>query len=62
MNVTIEIAAPNMLFIVKNMFTGYFYAMSQYDDGLIINESGLPHWKNFGLPGPKTHEECVAMN
>ena len=62
MNVTIEIAAPETLFIVKNMFTAYFYDMSQYDDGLIINVSGLPLWAAFGLPGPKSHEECVAMN
>lgn len=62
MNVTVETAAPDTLPIVKNMFTAYFYAMSQYDDGLIINASGLPHWAAFGLPGPTTHEECVAMN
>ena len=62
MNATIETAAPDTLPIVKNMFTAYFYDMSQYDDGLIINEHGLPHWKDFGLPGPKSHEECVAQN
>ena len=62
MNVTIKTAAPDALSIIKNMFTAYFYDMSQYDDGLIINGYGLPHWAAFGLPGPATHEKCVAMN
>ena len=62
MNVTIEIATPETLPIVKNMFVAYFYDLSQYDDGIVINASGLPYWAAFGLPGPKTLEECIAMN
>ncbi len=62
MDVTIETAAPDTLQIVKNMFVAYFYDMSQYDDGLIINPYGLPHWAAFGPGGPKTAEECAAMN
>ncbi|MBX0328281.1 GNAT family N-acetyltransferase [Oscillochloris sp. ZM17-4] len=48
--------------IVRNMFVGYFYDMSQYDDNLIINDYGLPMWAPFGLPGPRTAEECVSFN
>jgi predicted acetyltransferase len=48
--------------IVRNMFLGYFYDMSQYDDNLIINGYGLPMWAHFGLPGPRTPDECVTFN
>ena len=62
MNVTLELATPATEHVVKNMFTAYFYDLSQYDDNLIINEHGLPTWAPSGLPGPRTHEECVALN
>lgn len=48
--------------IVRNMFLGYFYDMSQYDDNLIINDYGLPMWAPFGLPGPRSADECVRFN
>lgn len=48
--------------VVTNMFTAYFYDMSQYDPQLIINEHGLPMWEPFGLPSPQTHEECARFN
>lgn len=48
--------------IVTNMFPAYFYEMSQYDDNLIINDHGLPMWAPFGLPGPRTYDECVRFN
>jgi predicted acetyltransferase len=53
---------PDDLAIVRNMFTAYFYDMSQYDDGLAINCYGLPTWIASGLPGPRTQEECAAHN
>lgn len=48
--------------VVTNMFTAYFYDMSQYDPQLIINDHGLPMWAPSGLPGPETHEACVRFN
>ena len=48
--------------VVRNLFVGYFNDLAQYDDNLIINEYGLPTWKPFGLPGPKTAEECATFN
>lgn len=48
--------------IVQNFFVAYFYDMSQFDPGLLINDYGLPTWADFGLPGPKTWDECAAMN
>ena len=48
--------------IVRNLFVAYFYDLSQFDDNLIINEYGLPMWLPFGLPGPKTAEECATYN
>jgi predicted acetyltransferase len=48
--------------IVANMFTAFFYDLSQYDDNLVINRYGLPTWAPSGLPGPRTHEACAQHN
>ena len=48
--------------IVHNMFTAYFYDLSQFDDNLVINTYGLPTWAPSGLPGPRDHDECWRMN
>jgi predicted acetyltransferase len=48
--------------IVRNMFTAFFFDLSQYDDNLVINAHGLPTWKPSGLPGPRTHAECADQN
>jgi predicted acetyltransferase len=48
--------------IVRNMFTAFFYDLSQYDDNLVINAFGLPTWAPAGLPGPRDHEECARLN
>lgn len=48
--------------IVRNMFTAFFYDLSQYDDKLVINAYGLPTWEPAGLPGPRDHEECARLN
>ena len=64
MNVTLELAeagSDNMR-IVHNFFPHYFADMSEFDPNLIINEFGLPMWEPFGLPGPRTPDECVAFN
>ena len=60
--VTLTLADDAQLPIVHHMFVAYFYDLSQYDDNLIINDYGLPMWAPFGLPGPTTPAECVAMN
>jgi predicted acetyltransferase len=62
MNVTLTLAVGQETQIVKNMFTAYFFDLSQYDPNLVINEYGLPTWLPFGLPGPKTLPECAEFN
>src|SRR5206468_3300785 len=47
---------------VANLFVAYFYEMAGWDPGIVMNEFGLPAWKDFGLPGPRTPEECIAHN
>jgi Predicted acetyltransferase len=63
MNVLLQRAdSEHSLRIVRNMFTAYFYDLSQYDDNLVINVYGLPTWEPAGLPGPRDHEECARLN
>ncbi len=62
MFVTLKRASQQEMRTIKNFFLDYFYALSQYDDNLIINEAGLPMWKPFGLPGPQTLEESITFN
>lgn len=61
-NVSIVPATPELLYVVTNMFTAYFYDLSRYDEQLVINAHGLPTWAPFGLPGPRTHDECWRHN
>lgn len=61
--ITLTLAVtPDERRIVQNFFVAYFYEMSQFDPGILINEWGLPIWADFGWPGPKTWDECAAMN
>lgn len=62
MQVTLKRMTDEDRHVVTNMFTAYFYDLSQYDDNLIINAHGLPTWAPSGGPGPRTHEECVVQN
>jgi predicted acetyltransferase len=62
MQVTLARAGAAEMHIVRNFFVGYFYDMTQYDPNLIINEHGLPMWEPFGLPGPRTADECAPFN
>lgn len=62
MDITLTRAGDNDRHVVTNMFTAYFYDMSQYDPNLIINQHGLPMWAPSGLPGPRSHEEAVTFN
>jgi predicted acetyltransferase len=62
MEVTLTLASGAETQVVKNMFPGYFFDLSQYDPNLIINEYGVPMWAPFGLPGPKTLAECADFN
>ena len=48
--------------IVRNMFLFYFHDLAQWDEGLAINAYGLPVWKAFGDPTPRTPEEAVTYN
>lgn len=48
--------------IVRNMFLFYFHHLAQWDEGLAINAYGLPVWKAFGDPTPRTLEEAVTYN
>jgi len=62
MEVTLTLSTPEDRHVVTNMFVAFFYDLSQYDENLIINAHGLPTWAPAGLPGPRTHQECVEMN
>jgi predicted acetyltransferase len=63
MNVSLtRVADAEGALIVRNMFTAYFYDLSQYDDNLVINRFGLPTWAPSGLPGPKDHDSCARHN
>ncbi len=48
--------------IVRNLFSYYFEAMSEYDPGIAINAYGLPVWTGFTGPTPRTHDEAVTFN
>jgi len=62
MNVLLIPASHQEMQTIRHFFLDYSYAISQYDENLIINEAGLPMWKPFGFPGPQTPEECVSFN
>jgi predicted acetyltransferase len=62
MRVTIQLAEGADIQTIRNMFVAYFYDMAAYDDGIVINRYGLPVWKEFGLPGPQTLDECSRYN
>ena len=47
---------------LRNLFTVYFSELSQWDDLVALNEWGLPVWTAFGVPMPRTHDECTAYN
>ena len=48
--------------IVHALFAGYFIEMAAWDPGLVINEHGVPTWAAFGLPGPRSLDECATAN
>jgi len=46
---------------IRNLFTAYFYEMSAWDPGILMNEYGLPVWhESEGVP--RTPEEQVEGN
>jgi predicted acetyltransferase len=47
---------------VRNMLVGYLSELAAWDPGLVINDVGLPVWKDFGLPGPRTGPEAAQHN
>ena len=60
--VTLSEVTQETLPVLRNMFTVYFSELSQWDDGLALNEYGLPVWSAFGGAPPRTHDECAAYN
>lgn len=62
MNVEVVEANDAEQAILRNLFTYYFQDMAQYDDGIRINEFGLPVWHSFLDAHPRTHEEMVTAN
>lgn len=48
--------------VVTNMFTAYFYDMSQYDPELIINDPELPRWSPANGSGLQTRDQRVLFN
>lgn len=47
---------------VRNMLVAYLNELAAWDPGLVINDAGLPVWKDFGLPGPRTGPEAAQHN
>jgi predicted acetyltransferase len=62
MPITLARTSAETRHIAANLFTAYFYDLSQYDDQIVINAHGLPVWEPFGLPGPRTLDECAPYN
>ncbi len=62
MQVTLAEETEETAQTVRNLFTVYFSELSQWDDLLALNEWGLPVWTAFGVPMPRTHDECAAYN
>jgi predicted acetyltransferase len=47
---------------VRNMLVQYLSELAAWDPGLVVNDVGLPVWKEFGLPGPRTGPEAARHN
>jgi predicted acetyltransferase len=47
---------------VRNMLVAYLNELAPWDPGLVMNDVGLPVWKDFGLPGPRTGPEAARHN
>ena len=47
---------------VRNMLVAYLNELACWDPGLVMNDVGLPVWKEFGLPGPRTSPEAAEHN
>jgi predicted acetyltransferase len=47
---------------VRNMLVPYLNELAAWDPGLVMNDVGLPVWKEFGLPGPRTGPEAARHN
>lgn len=47
---------------VRNMLVAYLNELARWDPGLAMNDVGLPVWKEFGLPGPRTGPEAAQHN
>jgi predicted acetyltransferase len=47
---------------VRNMLVAYLSELAAWDPGLVVNDVGLPVWKEFGLPGPRTGPEAAVHN
>ena len=62
MEVTLDEETHETAHVLRNMSTVYFSELSAWDDGLALNEHGLPVWAAFGGTPPRTHEECAAYN
>jgi predicted acetyltransferase len=47
---------------VRNMLVAYLNELAAWDPGLVMNDVGLPVWREFGLPGPRTGPEAAQHN
>lgn len=61
-DVTLAEVTDETRHVLRNLFTVYFSELSQWDDLVALNEHGLPVWTAFGLPQPRTHDECITYN
>jgi predicted acetyltransferase len=47
---------------VRNMLVVYLNELAAWDPGIVLNDVGLPVWREFGLPGPRTGPEAARHN
>ena len=47
---------------VRNMLVAYLNELAAWDPELVMNDVGLPVWRDFGLPGPRTGPEAARHN
>ncbi|MCO5244691.1 MAG: GNAT family N-acetyltransferase [Anaerolineae bacterium] len=63
MNITIDLVSSEAgRQTVRHFFLAFFYDLSRYDPGIVIVESGLPHYVPSGNPAPRTFDEFIESN
>lgn len=62
MDIRISTGTESDELAVRNMLVAYLNELAAWDPGLVMNDVGLPVWREFGLPGPRTGPEAAEHN